>query len=870
MSIIRESLIYMVCCAIWDDIRESRTFAVLRRIGTWIVQKITGSMLFAWVTGQNDEQPQKSRLFQRLHMFVWRLFHALRLDKLMGGSIFMKPLLWCALAMILAPIVPTIVVLALVLASFLSLLCSFGNTKQLELAYSPVNKWMYLYAVIYLLAIVTSTSVSGSLYVGALTVFFLLFYTVLTTVIRKWSQLYRLLVGMLGAGVVVSLYGFWQYTHPTEYAAAWVDSDMFSSITARVYSTLANPNVLGLYLLLIIPICAALMLSAPGKLKKILYAVMGILLVGCLMLTYSRGCYLALLFEIAVFLVLLDYRFLFVGIIALALCPFYLPDTIIDRFSSIGDLGDSSTAYRVNIWIGTIRMLKDYWLCGIGPGEQAFNVVYPSYGLSAIVAPHAHNLFLQITCDAGIVGLSVFVLLIISFLRTCCTAMKKERHNDARLFQIAAVSGCLGFLLEGMTDYAFYNYRVMFLFWGFLGLGVLFTKADKLKAADLDGQHLWHEIPEGQQKRVRVLNIISDTNIGGAGRCLINFLKYYDRTRYDVGIVLPKGSALAEECRKLDTYVVEADIEGDRSLDPRAVPVLRAMTAAADPDIVHTHGSMSGRIAARGSNAKLIYTRHSAFPIPDNMKHGIRHEVNRLVNALYADRIIAVSKANEENLTDTGVRPDMIDTMMNGVEPIVRASAAEQKRWRERLGLSDRDFVIGILARIEEYKGHMLLLEAADILKREGYPLKVLIAGNGSFEDTIREKIHELGLEDTVYLLGFTKQVSEFLSILDLQVNCSFGTEASSLAMLEGFSIGVPAVVSNYGGNPWQVFDGQNGLLFENKNSNDLARCLRQLMNDRTLLSSMSENAQKIYEERFTGQIYARNVESVYARVLEK
>ncbi|MDO4173601.1 MAG: glycosyltransferase [Eubacteriales bacterium] len=870
MSIIKESLIYMIFCIVWKDIRESKTFAVLSRIGRWIVREITGSLLFAWATGQDNEQPQKSRLFRKLHMLVWKLFHALRLDRLMHGSIFMNTLLWCALAMILAPLVPTIVLLALVLASFLSLLCTFGNSKQQELAYSPVNKWMYLYAVVYLLAVVTSVSVSGSLYVGALTVFFLLFYTVLTTVIRKWSQLHMLLVGMLGAGVLVALYGFWQYVHPTEYAAAWVDSDMFSSITARVYSTLANPNVLGIYLLLVIPICAALMLSAPGKLKKILYAVAGVLLIGCLMLTYSRGCYLALLFEIAIFLVLLDYRFLFLGIVALLLCPLYLPDTIIDRFSSIGNLGDSSTAYRVNIWIGTLRMLKDYWLCGIGPGEGAFNVIYPSYGLSAIEAPHAHNLFLQITCDAGIVGLAVFVLLIISFLRTCCTAMKKERHRDAKLFQIAAVSGCLGFLLEGMTDYAFYNYRVMFLFWGFLGLGVLFAKADKLKEADLGGERLWHEMPEGRRPRLRVLNIISDTNIGGAGRCLINFLKYYDRARYDVGIILPKGSELAEECRKLDAYVIEADIEGDRSLDPRAIPVLRAMVAAAEPDIVHTHGSMSGRIAARGSHAKLIYTRHSAFPIPDNMKHGARHQVNRLINELYADRIIAVSKANEENLIDTGVRPEQIDTMMNGVEPVTRASAAEQQRWRERLGLSEQDFVIGILARLEEYKGHLLLVEAAGQLKKEGYPIKVLIAGNGSFEATIRAKIQELGLEDTVLLLGFTRQVSEFLSILDLQVNCSFGTEASSLAMLEGFSIGVPAVVSNYGGNPWQVFGGQNGLLFESKNSADLARCLRRLMDDRDLLRAMSKRAQEIYEERFTGQIFARNIEAVYERVLEK
>lgn len=46
--------------------------------------------------------------------------------------------------------------------------------------------------------------------------------------------------------------------------------------------------------------------------------------------------------------------------------------------------------------MGTLAMLKDYWMCGIGPGDAAFNLVYPKYSYSGIVAPHAHNLFLQI------------------------------------------------------------------------------------------------------------------------------------------------------------------------------------------------------------------------------------------------------------------------------------------------------------------------------------------------------------------------------------------------------------------------------------------------------------------------------------------
>jgi glycosyltransferase involved in cell wall biosynthesis len=645
---------------------------------------------------------------------------------------------------------------------------------------------------------------------------------------------------------------------------------MFSSISLRVYSTLANPNVLGTYFLLLIPLCAAMMLTAPGRGKKLAYGGLCVLMCVCLIVTYSRGCYLGLLFAVAIFLVLLDRRFLVAGIILLLLCPLYLPDTIIERFTSIGNMSDSSTSYRVYIWMGVLAMLKDYWLCGLGPGEAAFNTIYPFYSYSAIEAPHSHNLFLQITCDTGIVGLVIFLVLLVSFYRAMCTALRKETHRDAKIFQIAVISAISGFLLESMTDYTFYNYRVTFLFWAVLALGMLFTRADELKQADLEGQTPWNSSDDAEPRPLRVLNVISDTNIGGAGRCLLNYLKYCDRSRYDISVLLPKGSLLKPAVEASGVPVLEADIEGDRSLDPKAVPVLRRMVAAADPDLVHTHGSMSGRIAARGSTAKLIYSRHSAFPVPESMKHGPKHQVNRLVNWLYADRIIAVSPATMENLTDSGVRADQIDVVMNGVEALSPVDEATRQQWRDRCGIQDGQFVVGILARLEEYKGHLLLLEAARQLKDEGYPIRVLIAGKGEYEDTINQAISDMGLSDTVLNLGFVTEVASFLSILDVQANCSFGTEASSLSLMEGFSIGLPAVVSSYGGNPWMVTDGENGLIFENRNSQALADCLRRLMDDPTLLPAMGQRSKEVFEERFTGEIFARNIESVYDRVCKK
>jgi O-antigen ligase len=126
--------------------------------------------------------------------------------------------------------------------------------------------------------------------------------------------------------------------------------------------------------------------------------------------------------------------------------------------------------------MGTVAMLKDYWFCGIGPGTEAFNVVYPDYAYNGATAQHPHSLYLQLACDTGIVGFILFMAIIVAFYRMMFTAIRRETDKHARIFQIAGTAAVTGFLVQSATDYTFYNYRVMLLFWATLGLCVLFTR----------------------------------------------------------------------------------------------------------------------------------------------------------------------------------------------------------------------------------------------------------------------------------------------------------------------------------------------------------------------------------------------------------
>ena len=345
---------------------------------------------------------------------------------------------------------------------------------------------------------------------------------------------------------------------------------------------------------------------------------------------------------------------------------------------------------------------------------------------------------------------------------------------------------------------------------------------------------------------IKVLSVISDTNIGGAGRVLINYLKYYDRENFSMVVALPKGSMLKERLAKFNIPIYEIDGMADKSMDFGAIKELKKVIKAENPDIVHTHGSMSGRIAGRQCGKVVIYTRHSAFPVSNRIKKGPGRFINKKINEHYADRIIAISPAAAENLTEGGISPDIIDIMMNGVEPVKRLPDEEVWDLKEDFGIGPENFTVGIIARIEDYKGHMDILQAVKNIVDTGRKIKLIIAGSGSYEREVKDRIKELGLENNVVFMGFVSDVASILSIIDLQLNASWGTETSSLSILEGFSMGIPAVVSDYGGNPCLVEDGVNGLIFKRRDPDDLTRCILKIMDSEELLDGMGKKALEV------------------------
>ncbi|SHH48496.1 O-antigen ligase family protein [Tepidibacter thalassicus] len=376
------------------------------------------------------------------------------------------------LTVFLVPFIPTKVLLGIISLNVVLFLVKRMYDNNFKLVCTPMDIFMILFSMTVVYSGLTSFTVKSSLSIGILYILFILFYFVAENTIKSYDSIYYAFVFMVFAGFLVSLYGIYQHFTLADTVQAWVDTEMFEDIKSRVYSTLDNPNVLGEYLVLLIPMSIALFWESKKNSQRLIFIVTTITMIVCLVFTYSRGAWLGLMLALFIFVVFLDKRLILLGVVALLIMPFVLPPSIINRFASIGNIQDSSSAYRISIWLGSLGIVKDYWISGIGMGTEVFKMIYSRYALSAAYALHSHNLYIQLLIEFGIVGFSLFILMIGVFYKKLIISYKKK-SKFISTFMIALCSGLGGYLLQGLVDNIWYNYKVVFTFWIIITFGMV-------------------------------------------------------------------------------------------------------------------------------------------------------------------------------------------------------------------------------------------------------------------------------------------------------------------------------------------------------------------------------------------------------------
>ncbi|MDR1688014.1 MAG: glycosyltransferase [Clostridiales bacterium] len=364
---------------------------------------------------------------------------------------------------------------------------------------------------------------------------------------------------------------------------------------------------------------------------------------------------------------------------------------------------------------------------------------------------------------------------------------------------------------------------------------------------------------------MKIIQVISDTNIGGAGVYLLTVLKLYNRSKFDMEVFLPHGSKLEGEIAKLGVKYTCVNHLAEKSFDLRAVRELGKLFAEKKPDIVSSHASLSARVAARLAPGKIniIFTKHCVFNSSGLLSYFPFKQVNGALNNWLSDKIIAVSPAAKSIMTAVGIKEAKIAVVDNGVLAPPVLTGDEKLKIRERYGIGRDKFVVALIGRLAEVKGHKYAVECAKICEKADGGIVFIFAGTGELEAEIKKQIKELNLNN-ILMPGFVKDVWEIENIMDLQINSSL-SEAASLSLLEGMSLGKPAVVSDCGGNPSVIKNGVNGIVFPAADAAQaLADSVLAVKRDKNLYEKLAQGALSVFPEKFTAEKMVKRICEVY------
>ncbi len=367
-------------------------------------------------------------------------------------------------------------------------------------------------------------------------------------------------------------------------------------------------------------------------------------------------------------------------------------------------------------------------------------------------------------------------------------------------------------------------------------------------------------------ERLRVLQIVETLNVGGMERMVSTLCRTLDPTVYDVRVLTTRKRGALGELLVSDGIAVDCAPFRVEGADYLALYRLVRYIRHFRPHVVHTHAThalLYGGLAAVLSGVpRIVHTEHGrVFPDKPRLMRAERWLSHRL------ERYVTVSDELAGEVHRHQLIPsDRIAVIPNGVEDLPPPNGAAISCLRERLMGKRPGVVVGTTARLVWEKGLDVLIRAWARLKSLHIGATLIVAGEGPERPNLERLILELGVEDSVLLVGTVADVASFYRMVDVFVLSSV-SEGLPMAILEAMAAGRKIVATQVGGIPEALGNGEAGVLVPPSDEQALSLAIASMFQSPNGRESvLAENARARYEQRFTARVMCERYESLYGR----
>ena len=350
-------------------------------------------------------------------------------------------------------------------------------------------------------------------------------------------------------------------------------------------------------------------------------------------------------------------------------------------------------------------------------------------------------------------------------------------------------------------------------------------------------------------KKLRILHIITQLELGGAQKNVLDIIRLLDKDRYTVYLVSSNKGTLVKDALGIPGVKTVSLSSLKRPINPFADLVtlfkLTFLLKKEGITLVHTHSSKAGilgRWAARLAGVPvIIHTIHGwSFHNHLNFPTKSLYAFLERITAKFTNKLIAVSRSDiQKGLRNRIGREDKYALIRYGIAKhnFINCNIDINSKKKE-LGLEANSALVGMVVCFKPQKAPQDFVRAASLIIKRNPKTKFILVGEGILRGKIERLIDNLKLKENFVLTGWRRDIPEIMSCLDVLVLSSLW-EGSPIVLLEAMCRSLPIVAYDVDGVCEVVKNGVNGFLVAPGDVAGLAHRINNLLEDKELLKKM-------------------------------